>query len=30
VFVFILALAVGAFLVVYRLLPAFSREEADA
>jgi molybdopterin-containing oxidoreductase family membrane subunit len=30
VFVFILALAMGGFLVVYRLLPAFSREEADA
>ena len=29
VFVFILALAVGAFFVVYRLLPAMSREEAD-
>ncbi len=29
VFVFILALAAGAFLVVYRLLPAMSREEAD-
>ena len=29
VFVFILALAVGGFLAVYRLLPVLSREEAD-